>query len=358
MLDTINVDQPEWNEVTDKASVKKFCDRVSYPCLIRPSYVLSGAAMNVVSSEADLDRFLGEAVKISKEYPVVISKYISRAKEIEVDGVSSGGDLVCYAISEHLENAGVHSGDATLILPAQKLYMETTKRIKKMTRAICRALRISGPFNIQFIAKDNDIKVIECNLRASRSFPFVSKTFNTNFIEIATKVRDSAPGASASPHSHPNLGTLPQVMAGIPFEYPKLSTYDIDYVCIKAPMFSFNRLIGADPLLGVEMASTGEVACFGDSVKECYLKASIATGLKLPKLSCALVAIGAEQDRFEMKNALKILVDMGFTLYGTPGTAKVQKLPLPNPSPRPRSCDPVRPACCSSLRSPSTVAST
>jgi len=300
MLDTIKIDQPEWNELTDMKSAKKFCERVTYPCLIRPSYVLSGAAMNVVSNETDLTKYLGEAVKISREFPVVISKYIKKAKEIEVDGVAQAGEVLIFAISEHLENAGVHSGDATLVLPAQKLYMETTKRIKKMTRAICKALNISGPFNIQYIAKDNDIKVIECNLRASRSFPFVSKTFNVDFIEVATKVMANIRMSSV----------------------PVLKTYDIDYVCIKTPMFSFHRLIGADPILGVEMASTGEVACFGDDVKECYLKSAIASGFKMPTKNKALVAIGAEEDLYEMKNAILMLHKMGFELYATPGTAK------------------------------------
>jgi len=298
MLDTLGVDQPEWSELTDIESAKAFAEKVQYPCLIRPSYVLSGAAMKVVENPTDLIKYLGAAAKVSAEHPVVISKFLTGAKEIEVDGVSKDGKLVVYAISEHLENAGVHSGDATLILPAQKLYLETVRRIKRVSSVICKALNISGPFNIQFIAKDNDIKVIECNLRASRSFPFVSKTFNTNFIEIATKV-----------------------MVNIRFEQPHITTYDIDYVAIKAPMFSFNRLVGADPILGVEMASTGEVACFGQDVKECYLKAAIASGFKMPKKKAVLLAIGSESARVECQECVSSLIAMGYTVYATRGTS-------------------------------------
>jgi len=304
MLDSIGVDQPEWNELTDVKSAKGFCKKVGYPALIRPSYVLSGAAMRVVTDDNELETYLGAQAKVSRDHPVVISKFLSGAKEIEVDGVANNGDLVVYAVSEHLENAGVHSGDATLILPAQKLYLETLRRIKRSARAICSALNISGPFNIQFIAKDNDIKVIECNLRASRSFPFVSKTLNCNFIEVATKV-----------------------MAGLRFETPHISTYDIDYVAIKCPMFSFHRLLGADPILGVEMASTGEVACFGQDVKECYLKSAIASGFKMPKKKKAVIAIGNLEARKEMIDAVAILDQMGYSLTGTPGTADFFAMP-------------------------------
>eukprot|EP00656_Telonema_subtile_P000432 TRINITY_DN1019_c0_g1_i7.p1 TRINITY_DN1019_c0_g1~~TRINITY_DN1019_c0_g1_i7.p1 ORF type:complete len:1219 (+),score=425.57 TRINITY_DN1019_c0_g1_i7:414-4070(+) len=297
MLDHEGIDQPAWSAVTTLAAAETFCDTVGYPCLIRPSYVLSGAAMNVVPSKADLDKYLSEATKISNDHPVVISKFLENAKEIEFDGVAHGGEVVCFAISEHLENAGVHSGDATLILPAQKLYLETIKQIKRSAFAIARALNISGPMNIQFIAKANEIKVIECNLRASRSFPFVSKTYNYNFISLATKV-----------------------MCGQRYEVPHFRTNDVDYVCIKAPMFSFGRLLGADPVLGVEMASTGEVACFGQNLKEAYLKVILATGFKIPKVG-VLIAIGREEHRVEFLESVHLLKDLGLKIFGTPGTA-------------------------------------
>jgi len=298
MLDKEGIDQPAWTAVTTLAAAEEFCDNVGYPCLIRPSYVLSGAAMNVVPSKEDLDRYLTEATKISNDCPVVISKFLENAKEIEFDGVAHSGEVVCFAISEHLENAGVHSGDATLILPAQKLYLETVRRIKRSAFAIAAALNISWPFNIQFLAKANEIKVIECNLRASRSFPFVSKTYDFNFIGLATKV-----------------------MCGMRYEVPQFRTNDVDYVCIKAPMFSFSRLLGADPVLGVEMASTGEVACFGQDLKEAYLKVILATGFKIPKKG-VLIAIGREDHKLDFLESTHLLASLGLKLYASPGTSK------------------------------------
>merc|ERR1711871_311279 len=260
LLDSIGSDQPAWKQVTTLEAAVKFADDVGYPVLIRPSYVLSGAAMNVANDDNDLKTYIQEATSLSTDHPVVITKFILNAKEIEMDAVAMDGKLINYVISEHVENAGVHSGDATLILPPQKLYVETVKRVKRITKRIAAALKISGPFNIQFLSKDNEIKVIECNLRASRSFPFVSKTYNVNFIDLATRIM-------VGKHVRPKL----------------IDLADIDHVAIKAPMFSFTRLQGADPVLRVEMASTGEVACFGKNKWEAFLKAMLSTGFKLPK---------------------------------------------------------------------------
>ena len=291
------MDQPKWEELSDVASALKFADKVGYPVLVRPSYVLSGAAMRVSSRPEELSKFLKTAAEISGKHPVVVSKFITNAKEIEFDGVAKDGFILNYAISEHVENAGVHSGDATLVLPAQKLYVETQRRVKRIAGNIASALKISGPFNIQFMSKNNDVKVIECNLRASRSFPFVSKTFKFNFIELAT-----------------------QVMTGGAAEPKDIKLLDIDYVGVKAPMFSFTRLQGADPTLGVEMASTGEVACFGQDLNEAYLLAMLSAGFKMPKKNI-LFAVGPTNSKSELLESVRLFHTLGFTLYGTPGTS-------------------------------------
>ncbi|KAH8889887.1 carbamoyl-phosphate synth [Thozetella sp. PMI_491] len=297
MLDTIGVDQPTWKELTSFVEAKAFCDKVSYPVLVRPSYVLSGAAMNTVYSEKDLESYLNQAAEVSREHPVVITKYIENAKEIEMDAVAKSGKVVGHFISEHVENAGVHSGDATLILPPQDLEQTTIERIEEATRKIGAALNITGPFNIQFIAKDNDIKVIECNVRASRSFPFVSKVMGVDLIEMATKA-----------------------IMGLPFEaYPQVERLS-ECVGVKVPQFSFSRLSGADPVLGVEMASTGEVACFGKDKNEAYLKALISTGFKIPK-SNILLSIGSYKDKKEMLPSVAKLQKLGYNLFATAGTA-------------------------------------
>ncbi|KAM0717434.1 hypothetical protein Q7P37_007286 [Cladosporium fusiforme] len=297
MLDRLGVDQPEWKELTSVDEAKDFCNRVTYPVLVRPSYVLSGAGMNTVYSEHDLVLYLQQAGDVSKDHPVVITKYIEGAKEIEMDAVARGGTMIGHFISEHVENAGVHSGDATLILPPQDLDSETIRRIEEATRKIGDALNITGPYNIQFIAKDNDIKVIECNVRASRSFPFVSKVMGCDLIEMATKA-----------------------MTGIPLQpYPTLNI-PADYVGVKVPQFSFSRLSGADPVMGVEMASTGEVACFGKTKYDAYLKGLIATGFKLPKKNI-LFSIGSFKDKIEMLPSIKTLYKLGYKLFATAGTA-------------------------------------
>ncbi|KAI1183524.1 pyrABCN [Nemania serpens] len=297
MLDEIGVDQPTWKELTSFDDAKEFCQKVSYPVLVRPSYVLSGAAMNTVYSEADLELYLQQAADVSREHPVVITKYIENAKEIEMDAVAKDGTVVGHFISEHVENAGVHSGDATLILPPQDLEQTTIRRIEEATRKIGAKLNVTGPFNIQFIAKDNDIKVIECNVRASRSFPFVSKVMGVDLIEMATKA-----------------------IMGIPFtEYPP-TTLPPGSVGVKVPQFSFSRLSGADPVLGVEMASTGEVACFGRDKYEAYLKALMSTGFKIPK-SNILLSIGSYRDKKEMLPSVERLQKLGYKLYATAGTA-------------------------------------
>ncbi|MCJ1378568.1 hypothetical protein MMC17_001667 [Xylographa soralifera] len=297
MLDRIFVDQPEWKELTSLEEATIFCDRVTYPVLVRPSYVLSGAAMNTVYSQDDLANYLNQAAEVSRDHPVVITKYIENAKEIEMDAVAQDGTMVGHFISEHVENAGVHSGDATLILPPQDLDPETVRRIEEATRKIGNALNVTGPFNIQFIAKDNEIKVIECNVRASRSFPFVSKVMGVDLIEMATKA-----------------------IMGLPVDaYPETSIPK-DYVGVKVPQFSFSRLSGADPVLGVEMASTGEVACFGRDKYEAYIKALISTGFRLPNKNI-LLSIGSFKDKLEMLPSIEKLHRMGYNLFATAGTA-------------------------------------
>ncbi|KAF2230101.1 aspartate carbamoyltransferase [Viridothelium virens] len=297
MLDRIGVDQPQWKELTSLDEANEFCNKVTYPVLVRPSYVLSGAAMNTVYSKDDLANYLQQAADVSKDHPVVITKYIENAKEIEMDAVARNGKMIGHFISEHVENAGVHSGDATLIQPPQDLDPETVRRIEDATRKIGDALNVTGPYNIQFIAKDNDIKVIECNVRASRSFPFVSKVMGVDLIEMATKA-----------------------MAGLPVkEYPTVAIPS-DYVGVKVPQFSFSRLSGADPVLGVEMASTGEVACFGRTKYEAYTKALISTGFKLPRKNI-LLSIGSFKDKMEMLPSVRKLHELGYNLFATAGTA-------------------------------------
>jgi carbamoyl-phosphate synthase large subunit len=296
MLDTLGVDQPRWSQLTTIEEINKFVDVVGFPVLIRPSYVLSGAAMNVVSNKDQLEHFLTLAAHVSKEHPVVVSEFIENAKEIEVDAVAKDGEIVAYAISEHVEFAGVHSGDATIVFPPQKLYIETIRRIKKISRKIAKALEITGPFNIQYLAKDNDIKVIECNLRASRSFPFVSKVLKTNLIEIATKA-----------------------MLNVPFQKPDKSLFELDYVGVKAPQFSFHRLLNADPVSGVDMASTGEVACIGENFYEALLKSMLSVGYRIPKKSI-LISSGPAHAKTELLNSARMLKERGFTIYATGGT--------------------------------------
>jgi len=298
LLDTLKIDQPRWKELTDLADIHTFVDQIGLPVLVRPSYVLSGAAMNVVSNYEELDLFLNLAARVSKKYPVVISEFIENAKEIEIDAVASKGEIIIYAISEHIEFAGVHSGDATMVFPAQKIYFETAKRIKRITRDIAKALNISGPFNIQFLAKDNDIKVIECNLRASRSFPFVSKVLKINFIDLAT-----------------------QVMLGLDVQKPEKSAFELDYIGIKAPQFSFSRLQKADPVLGVDMASTGEVGCIGEGYYETLLMAMLSVGYTIPKKSI-LISSGDARSKLELLESSRSMVQKGFTLYATGGSQK------------------------------------
>jgi len=297
LLDKLGIDQPVWKELTSLEDAENFADKVGYPVLVRPSYVLSGAAMSIVLSKQELKKYLQKASEICKEHPVVISKFITGAKEIEIDAVAKNGTLHCYAISEHVENAGVHSGDATMILPPQRTYLETMRRIKVITKKIAKALNITGPFNIQFIAKDNDVKVIECNLRASRSFPFVSKVFKINFIEIATKIIMNR-------------------------HVPKIdrSSFDLDYVGVKAPQFSFMRLKGSDPRLGVEMTSTGEVACLGDDFNEAFLKSLLSVGFKLPDKTI-LLSTGPIDSKAEFLQSTITLQKLGFKFYATKGTA-------------------------------------
>jgi len=297
LLDDLGIDQPEWKELTDVEGAKSFANSVGYPVLVRPSYVLSGAAMSVALNDGELDRYLEVASRVSPEFPVVISKFIENAKEIEIDAVAKGGELYVYAICEHVENAGVHSGDATMVLPPQRTYLETTRRMKKIARQIASSLQINGPFNIQFMAKDNDVKVIECNLRASRSFPFVSKIFKLNFIDLATKV-----------------------IMGIDVPQIDKSCFELDYVGVKAPQFSFTRIKGADPILSVEMASTGEVACIGDSFEEAFLKALLSVGFRFPNKS-VMLSTGPFESKSKFLPQAKRLVDMGFQLYATRGTA-------------------------------------
>lgn len=298
MLDRIGVDQPEWSELTSMQEIGKFIDKVGFPVLVRPSYVLSGAAMNVCSNQDELERFLQLAADVSKQHPVVVSRFIENAKEVEMDAVARDGEIIAYAISEHIEFAGVHSGDATIQFPPQKLYVETVKRIKRISRQIARELHISGPFNIQYLARENDIKVIECNLRASRSFPFVSKVLKINLIELATKV-----------------------MLGVPSETPEKSLFDIDYVGIKASQFSFNRLQKADPVLGVDMASTGEVGCLGDDSRYAILESMLSVGHRIPQKNI-LLSTGTAKQKAAMLDAARLLYQKGFNIYATGGTSQ------------------------------------
>ena len=298
MLDRIGVDQPRWRELTSMDDIQEFVEEVGFPVLVRPSYVLSGAAMNVCSNQEELERFLKLAANVSKKHPVVVSQFIEHAKEVEMDAVAQNGEIVAYAISEHIEFAGVHSGDATIQFPPQKLYVETVRRIKRISREIAKALNISGPFNIQYLAKDNDIKVIECNLRASRSFPFVSKVLKINFIELATKV-----------------------MLGLPVEKQEKNLFELDYVGIKASQFSFNRLQKADPVLGVDMASTGEVGCIGMDTSCAVLKAMLSVGYRIPKKNI-LLSTGTMKQKADMMDAARMLVNKGYKLFATGGTHK------------------------------------
>jgi carbamoyl-phosphate synthase large subunit len=298
MLDRLGIDQPRWREVTTFDDIREFVDEVGFPLLVRPSYVLSGAAMNVCSNNEELERFLTMAAEVSQEHPVVVSEFIEHAKEIEIDAVAQNGDLVVYAISEHVEFAGVHSGDATIQFPPQKIYIETVRRIKHIARQIAKELKISGPFNIQFLAKDNDIKVIECNLRASRSFPFVSKVLKINFIELAT-----------------------QVMLGLEVKKPEKSAFDLDYVGIKASQFSFNRLQKADPVLGVDMASTGEVGCIGSNFDDALLTAMLSVGYRIPEKNI-MVSSGGTKSKVALLDACRLLAKNGYHLYATGGTQK------------------------------------
>ena len=298
MLDQLGIDQPAWQELTSLDEMKAFIDKVGYPVLVRPSYVLSGAAMNVCHNEEELTRFLQMATEVSKEYPVVVSQFMQETKEIEFDAVAQNGEIVEYAISEHVEFAGVHSGDATLVFPAQQIYFSTARAIKKISRQIAKELNISGPFNMQFLAKGSQVKVIECNLRASRSFPFVSKILKRNFIETATRI-----------------------MLDAPYSQPDKSAFDIDRIGVKASQFSFARLQNADPVLGVDMSSTGEVGCLGDDFNEALLNALIATGYKIPKKS-VMFSSGAAKSKVDLLDASRMLANKGYDIYATPGTAK------------------------------------
>ena len=298
MLGRNGIDQPEWSALTSMDDIQKFIDRVGFPVLVRPSYVLSGAAMNVCSNNDELERFLKLAANVSEDHPVVVSQFIEHAKEVEMDAVARNGEIIAYAISEHIEFAGVHSGDATIQFPPQKLYCETIRRIKRVSRKIAEELHISGPFNIQFLARDNDIKVIECNLRASRSFPFVSKVLKINLIELATKV-----------------------MLGLPVERPDKDLFDLDYVGIKASQFSFNRLQKADPVLGVDMASTGEVGCLGDDTNTALLKSMLSVGQRIPQKNI-LLSTGGPKQKVETLDAARQLVKSGYKIYATVGSSK------------------------------------
>lgn len=301
MLDKLNIDQPRWKELTNLDEIYKFTEEVGFPVLIRPSYVLSGAAMNVVSNKGELEHFLKLAARVSKKHPVVVSEFIQQAKEIEFDAVARNGEIKLYAISEHIEFAGVHSGDATLVFPPQKVYLETIRRIKRISRQISMELNISGPFNIQYLAKDNSIRVIECNLRASRSFPFVSKVLNENFIETATKI-----------------------MLGMDVEKPSKSIFDIDHIGIKASQFSFSRLTKADPVLGVDMASTGEVGCLGDDYYEAVLKAMLSVGYKIPE-KAVLISSGDSRSKVELLTSCRLMQEKGLKLYATKGSSDFLK---------------------------------
>jgi carbamoyl-phosphate synthase large subunit len=326
MCDGLGIDQPRWKELAAMEDIYAFSDEVGFPLLIRPSYVLSGAAMNVVSNRDELKDYLELAVRVSKQHPVVVTEFLLNAKEVEVDAVARQGEVILYAIGEHVEYAGVHSGDATIVFPPQKLYFETVRRIKKITRQIAKELNISGPFNIQFLARDNEVKVIECNLRASRSMPFVSKILKVNLIELATKV-----------------------MLNRPVEIPDKSTFDLDYLGVKASQFSFHRLLKADPVLGVEMASTGEVGCLGEDFHEALLKSMLSVGYSFPKKNI-LLSTGTPRDKVELLEPAQRLVEKGYQLYGTKGTAKyleehgvkVQALAWPDENEHPNALDYIR----------------
>ena len=298
MLGRIGVDQPEWSALTSMDDINAFIERVGFPVLVRPSYVLSGAAMNVCHTQEDLERFLTMAANVSKKHPVVVSQFLQHAKEVEMDAVAKDGEIIAYAISEHVEFAGVHSGDATIQFPPQKLYVETARRIKKISKQIARELNISGPFNIQFLARENDIKVIECNLRASRSFPFVSKVLKINLIEMATRI-----------------------MLGLPVEKPSKSLFDLDYVGVKASQFSFNRLQKADPVLGVDMASTGEVGCLGENANSALLKSMLSVGLRIPEKN-VLLSTGNGKQKADMLEAARRLSQHGYNIFATAGTSR------------------------------------
>ena len=298
MLTNNGINQPEWSALTSMEDIDNFIERVGFPVLVRPSYVLSGAAMNVCSNEEELKRFLQLAANVSEDHPVVVSKFIEHAKEIEMDAVAKNGEVIAYAISEHIEFAGVHSGDATIQFPPQKLYVETVRRVKRVGRQIAKELHINGPFNIQFMARDNDILVIECNLRASRSFPFVSKVLKINLIELATRV-----------------------MLGLPVEKPSKNLFDLDYVGIKASQFSFNRLQKADPVLGVDMSSTGEVGCIGNDTSCAVLKSMLSVGQRIPEKNI-LLSTGSAKQKADMLDAAQMLVKHGYKLFATDGTSK------------------------------------
>lgn len=301
LLDQLKIDQPKWKELTTIDDIYQFVDEVGFPVLIRPSYVLSGAAMNVVSNKNELKHFLSLAANVSKQYPVVVTEFIEQAKEIEIDAVADHGELITYAISEHIEFAGVHSGDATLVFPPQKIYFETVRRIKRIAQELAQGLNITGPFNMQFLAKDNQVKVIECNLRASRSFPFVSKVLKTNLIELAT-----------------------DIMLGESYKKPSQSIFDLDHIGVKASQFSFSRLQKADPVLGVDMSSTGEVGCIGDDYYEAVLKAMLSVGYTIPKKNI-LISSGPIRSKLELLNSSRMLVERGYNLYATKGTHEFLK---------------------------------
>lgn len=298
MLDELEIDQPEWKELSKIEDIYNFTEKIGFPVIVRPSYVLSGAAMNIVSNKGELEHFLDLAAEVSKKYPVVVSRFMENTKEIEMDAVAQNGKVIAYAISEHIEFAGVHSGDATMMFPPQKVYVETIRRIKKITNRIAAELNINGPFNTQYLAKDNDIKVIECNLRASRSFPFVSKILKTNFINLATKI-----------------------MLGIPVEKPDKSLFDLDFIGVKASQFSFSRLAKADPVLSVDMSSTGEVGCIGEDYYEAILKAMLSVGYTIPKKNI-LISSGPARSKIELLNSSKLLIQKGYKLYATKGSSE------------------------------------
>jgi carbamoyl-phosphate synthase large subunit len=298
LLDRLGIEQPEWRELTDLDSARAFAAEAGYPVLIRPSYVLSGAAMNIAWDNASLEKFLSAAADVSAEHPVVISKFVENSKEIEIDAVAKHGEILFSAITEHIENAGIHSGDATVALPAQRLYIETIRKAQKISGAIARALDITGPFNIQFLAQRNRVRVIECNLRASRSFPFCSKVSRVNMIEMAVKA-----------------------MLDLPVEKAISSTLDIEWVGVKAAQFSFSRLHGADPVSGVEMASTGEVGCIGDNLNDAFLKALLSVGYRIPARR-VLLSTGTLEEKLSFLDSARRLVEMGYELFASAGTAK------------------------------------